>query len=78
MTTPASKADTTLRINRTFRAPREKVFSAWTDPEKLKRWWGAHEGFTTPIAEIDLRVGGSYRLGMKPPDQNLVFVVGGT
>ncbi len=78
MTTPASKADTTLRINRTFNASREKVFSAWTDPEKLKRWWGAHEGFTTPIAEIDLRVGGSYRLGMKPPDQNLVFVVGGT
>ena len=78
MTTSASPADTTLRINRTFNAPREKVFSAWTDPEKLKLWWGAQEGFTTPIAGIDLKVGGSYRLGMKPPDQNLVFVVGGT
>ena len=78
MITPASRADTTLNISRTFNAPRELVFSAWTDPEKLKRWWAAHEGFTTPLAEIDLRVGGSYRLGMKPPDQNLIFVVGGT
>ena len=78
MTTPISNPATTLNVSRTFSAPRDLVFSAWTDPEKLKRWWAAHEGFTTPIAEVDLRVGGSYRLGMKPPDQNVILVVGGT
>ncbi len=77
MTVPISDPATTLNITRTFAARRDLVFSAWTDPQKLKLWWGAHEGFTTPIAEIDLRVGGSYRLGMKPPDQNVIYVVGG-
>lgn len=77
MTVPTSGPATTLNLSRTFTASRERIFSAWTDPEQLKRWWGAGEGFTTPIAEIDLRVGGSYRLGMKPPDQNVIYVVGG-
>ena len=77
MTTPTSDPATTLNIRRTFAAPQDLVFSAWTQPDKIKMWWAAHEGFTTPIAEVDLRVGGSYRLGMKPPDQNVIYVVGG-
>ena len=36
------------------------------------------DGYTTPIAEVDLRVGGRYRLGMKPPDRDVVLIVGGT
>ncbi len=70
-------ADTTLVITRTFAAPREKVFRAWTEAEDLKKWWAAGPGFTTPIAEVDLRVGGKYRLGMRPPDKDVLHVVGG-
>jgi len=67
-----------LRLHRTFPAPREKVFRAWTEPEALRRWFRVAEGYTTPIAEVDLRVGGRYRLGMQPPDGSRVIVAGGT
>ena len=77
MAKPALDSTTTLTITRTFAAPREKVFKAWTDPQELKKWWAAGPGFTTPFAEVDLRVGGRYRLAMKPPDQDVVRVVGG-
>ena len=70
--------NTTLRIRRTLDAPRELVFRAWTQPEMLRRWWGIEAGFTTPIAEVDLRVGGRYRIGMQAPGQDMVLVVGGT
>ena len=70
-------SETTLRISRTFNAPRDLVFKAWTGPESLSRWWGAGPGFTTPIAEVDLQVGGKYRLGMQASDQDHPFIVGG-
>lgn len=63
-----TQPDTTLRITRTFAAPREKVFRAWTDPKELKRWFAPSDDFSTPIAEVDLRVGGKYRIQMKAPD----------
>lgn len=69
--------DTSLRLRRTFAAPRERVFRAWTEPAALKRWFRAADGHTTPVAEVDLRVGGRYRLGMQPPDSDTVLVVGG-
>jgi len=78
MVTTKPGPEATLVLTRTFAAPREEVFRAWTDPEALKKWWAAGPGFTTPIAEVDLRVGGRYRLGMKAPDQELPYVVGGT
>lgn len=67
---------TTLQLKRTFAAPREKVFRAWTDPEELKKWWGP-EGYGTPTAEVDLRVGGTYRLGMKKLPKGDVFYLTG-
>ncbi len=63
MAGPKSSTETTLNLRRTFKAPRPEVFRAWTDPEELKKWWGP-EGYATPSAEVDLRVGGKYRLGM--------------
>ncbi|MBI3619428.1 SRPBCC domain-containing protein [Candidatus Peregrinibacteria bacterium] len=48
-----------LVITRTFDAPREQVWKAWTDPDIVKKWWGPAE-FTCPVATIDLRVGGTY------------------
>jgi uncharacterized protein YndB with AHSA1/START domain len=55
-----------LVIERTLKASPERVFDAFTDPEQLKKWWWPN-GFTCPAAEVDLRVGGTYRLAMEWP-----------
>ncbi len=54
-------------ITRVFDAPRELVWKAWTDPERMKRWWGP-KGFTTPVVKIDLRVGGKFLGDMRSPE----------
>jgi uncharacterized protein YndB with AHSA1/START domain len=56
-----------LITTRIFNAPRELVFKAWTDPERLKRWWGP-KGFTNPVCEADVRPGGAIRIHMRAPD----------
>ena len=56
-----------LEIRRTFGAPRKRVFAAWTSPKELKHWH-APGPFVTPVAEVDLRVGGGYRIHMRGPD----------
>jgi uncharacterized protein YndB with AHSA1/START domain len=61
-------SETSLRIERSFDASAEEVFDAWTNPEVLRRWWAVHPDGSTPIAEVDLRVGGHYRLSMEGPD----------
>ena len=48
-------------MTRVFDAPRRMVFDAWTRPELLKRWLGIFGGWTLPVCEVDLRVGGAYR-----------------
>jgi uncharacterized protein YndB with AHSA1/START domain len=64
----AMTSETSLRIERAYNASPEEVFDAWTSPEVLRRWWAVHPEGTTPVAEVDLRVGGSYRLSMEGPD----------
>jgi len=56
---PAAATPGDLVITRVFDAPRELVWKAWTEPERLMRWWGP-KGFTLRICKIDLRVGGRY------------------
>jgi uncharacterized protein YndB with AHSA1/START domain len=56
-----------LTITHIFDAPREIVWAIWTEPELVRRWWGP-EGFTVPVARIDLRVGGRYLYCMMSPD----------
>jgi uncharacterized protein YndB with AHSA1/START domain len=56
-----------LVITRVFDAPRELVWKAWTDPQHLQRWWGP-KGYSAPVAEVDLRVGGKYLLAMRSPE----------
>jgi len=68
---------TALRVERKFKASRERLFQALTNPAALEKWFAIGEGFTTPIAEVDLRTGGRYRLGMQPPDGTPVLIVGG-
>jgi uncharacterized protein YndB with AHSA1/START domain len=53
-----------LLFTRIIDAPRALVFRAWTDPVHFARWWGPH-GMTNPICEMDLRVGGAYRIIMR-------------
>jgi len=77
MATLDAKAQTTLQLTRTFAAPREKVFRAWTDPEEVKKWFHP-PGYETPSAEIDLRVGGKYRLGMRKLPDGEVFYLSGS
>jgi uncharacterized protein YndB with AHSA1/START domain len=67
----------TLRLERTFDAPAEAVFDAWTNPEVLKRWWAADSSWRTAAAEVDLRVGGSYRLSMEESDADSLHTVCG-
>ena len=52
---------------RVFDAPRDLVFSAWTDPKHLAQWWGPL-GFTTTTSAFDMRPGGMWRFVMHGPD----------
>jgi uncharacterized protein YndB with AHSA1/START domain len=56
-------ADDQILITREFDAPKELVYKAWTTPELVRRWWSAKRGEVT-VAEIDLRVGGTWRYVM--------------
>ena len=68
--------DTTLRLTRTLAAPRERVFRAFTDPEELIAWFGPSDDFKIPSAEVDLRVGGRYRIDLLDPSGNRLSVGG--
>jgi uncharacterized protein YndB with AHSA1/START domain len=57
-----------LRIERTFLAPRERVFDAWTSPETLGRWFGPPMT-SVDVSEVDAKVGGRYRLAVRDPDK---------
>jgi len=57
----------TLRMERTYEATAERVFDAWTSEEVMRRWWHADRDWETPIAEVDLRVGGAVRVVMRDP-----------
>jgi uncharacterized protein YndB with AHSA1/START domain len=54
-------------ISRVYDAPRERVWQAWTESERLKQWWGP-KGFKVHTCKVDLRPGGSFLYGMRTPD----------
>ena len=62
----SATADHELVVTRLIDAPRRVVFAAWTEPEHIACWWGP-QGFTTIHCEMDVRVGGTYRFGMRSP-----------
>ena len=78
MTQAQAASTIKLSVTRVIAAPRELVFRAWTEPKRLQKWWGVQPDYTTPVAEVDLRVGGKYRLGMQASDNEHPLVVGGT
>lgn len=57
-----------VRIERTFAAPAEAVFDAWTNAEVMRRWLHCEPDWETPEAEVDVRVGGHIRVVMRRPD----------
>ncbi len=67
-TTFETPTDLEIRATRTFRAPRELVFDAWTSPEHLPHWMTGPPGWTMPVCEIDLRPGGAWRFVWRKDD----------
>jgi uncharacterized protein YndB with AHSA1/START domain len=65
----------TLTVRRAIRASPERLFQAWTSPEQLRRWWGP-AGVTCIDAEVDLRVGGHYRIGNRLPGSQTIWIAG--
>jgi uncharacterized protein YndB with AHSA1/START domain len=58
----------TLNLERTFRAPPDAVFDAWTSEEVMRRWFYGRSDLEAPEAEVDLRLGGAVRVVMRNPE----------
>jgi uncharacterized protein YndB with AHSA1/START domain len=54
-------------LERIVDAPPALVFQCWTDPAHMARWWGPR-GFTNPVCDVDVRIGGAWRIVMRAPD----------
>jgi uncharacterized protein YndB with AHSA1/START domain len=75
-TTVERKSERELFVTRTFNVPARIVFKAWTTPELFKRWWAPNStGMTIVSCEMDVRVGGGYRLTFGHPasEQPMAF-----
>ena len=57
-----------LRLSRSYNVAPEKVWRAWTEPQALSQWFGPGKAPSVTTAEIDLRVGGRYRIAFSTPD----------
>ena len=57
----STPSDREIQVTRDFHAPRRLVFDAFTKPDLVRRWLLGPPGWTMPVCEIDLRVGGAYR-----------------
>jgi uncharacterized protein YndB with AHSA1/START domain len=64
-----------LVVRRTIRASAQRIFEAWTQPEHLLAWWGPRP-VTCSAAEVDLRVGGRYRIENAVPDGTTIVIHG--
>jgi uncharacterized protein YndB with AHSA1/START domain len=65
----------TLVVRKTIRASAERLFAAWTDPAQLKSWWGPR-GVQCTDAQVDLRIGGRYRIANQFPDGKILWITG--
>ena len=72
MTNTKNIAKKDLVVTRVFDVPVERVWQAWTDPEQVMRWWGP-EGFTSPVARMDVREGGTSLVAMRSPDGQDIY-----
>ena len=64
-----------LVVRKTIRATPERLFEAWTQPAQLRRWWGPQD-VECVDAQVDLRVGGQYRIANRFSDGRVVWITG--
>ena len=76
MSTAQTSVNTTLQVKRTFAAKRDRVFRAWTDAAELARWFAPSADYFAVVPELELRVGGRYRLEMHHKGGNVHTVSG--
>jgi len=67
MTAASDTAEREIGTTRVFEAPRALVWTAWTDPEHLSKWWGPN-GFTTTTKKFEFKPGGEWLFTMHGPD----------
>src|SRR6187455_1785705 len=73
-TTVERKSERELVVTRTFNGPARIVFEAWTKPELFRRWWVPKSmGMSLRSCEMDVRVGGKYRLAFAHGDSEMAF-----
>ena len=70
-------SDLEVLMTRTVNAPRDLVFKAFTEPEHVRRWLLGPEGWSMPVCEIDLRVGGAWRYVWRNDAEDKEFGMGG-
>ena len=78
MATTANPNETTanaLVIERTFDAPRDLVWRAWSEPDLFMRWWGPRD-YSCPACKIDFRVGGSWLACMRSTEGQDIWSTG--
>ena len=73
----STPSDREIRVTRDFDAPRRLVFGAFTKPELVRRWLLGPPGWTMPLCEIDLRVGGAYRYVWRSETDGSQMALGG-
>lgn len=77
METKTQASETKLSMKRTFPVSCDRVFQAWTEPKVLSKWFHVGPDWTTPVHQVDLRVGGKYRFGMLEPGKEAPHIVTG-
>ena len=71
----SEEASLHLVVRRRIRATPQRLFDAWTDPAALVKWWGPAD-ITCPEAEVDLRVGGAYRIANRNAEGDVIWIAG--
>ena len=71
-------SDREVKVTRSFRAPRALVYRAYTEPQLVRRWLGGHPGWSMPVCEMDVRVGGRFQWRWRSDEGNQEFGFSGT
>jgi len=71
-------SDREVKVTRAFRAPRADVYRAYTEPELVQRWLLGPPGWSMPVCEMDVRVGGRFRWRWRSEDNDSEFGFSGT
>ncbi|KAA3630968.1 MAG: SRPBCC domain-containing protein [Calditrichaeota bacterium] len=67
----------TLKIKTEFKAPLESLFQAFTTKEYMAKWWSVNDGLPCSFIEMDFKIDGAYRFGMKDLEKNMEYIVAG-